>query len=73
MGNTIFAAIFKILWSNTSYLEKSVFQSISNAYINGTNGKTSQKRSGKWYGLLYFDENFSRYEGSEICKKGKKC
>ena len=54
-------AIFKILWSNPSYPEKSDFQSISNAYISCTNGKSSKNWSGKWYGLLCFHGNFLKY------------
>ena len=61
MGNAIFGLMFKILWSNPSHPEKSIFQSISNAHINSTDGKSSQNWSRKWYGLLYFDQNFSRY------------
>ena len=66
-------AILKILWSNLSYPEKSDFQSISNAYLSSTNGKSSIIWSGKWYVLLCSDKNFSKYKGSEIYKKWKKC
>ena len=57
-GTCHFGLIFKILWSRH---EKCIFQSISNAHINSTDGKSSQNWSWKWYGLLYFDQNFSRY------------
>ena len=56
-----FCLMFKMIWSNPSHPKKSIFQSISYAPINTTDGKSSQNWSRKWYGLLYFDQNFSRY------------
>ena len=36
-------------------------------------GKSSKSWFRKWYGIIYFDENFSRYEGWKISKKWKNC
>lgn len=44
------------------------FSSCPNTQMDGTTGKR-RNWFRKWYVLLYFDENFSRYEESKIRKR----
>ena len=72
-GTWFYDVIFNCLRSSSLYARNTIFSSCLNWKSNSTIGKSLISWSIKWYGLLYFNGNFSRYEGLKICYMVANC
>ena len=73
LGNFFYGTKLIICWSKPLYTKNTSFWNSSNSKMNVTILKSSKNWSIKWYGLIWFEENFSSYNWSKFQKKCEKC
>ena len=67
-ANIFYETIFKCLQSSSLYARNTNFSSCLNWKSNSTIRKSLKRWSRKWYGLLYFDENFKIWRIEDLRK-----